>query len=387
MRGTNQQIIESVTATSVGHLQLLRRDYHKERMPRQSFAGIPALVTAPGGPLPPGSLVAARVHLPVLVSNGEQSTPALFEGIDPAAEARVSRLRASVRTGRYLLDAGAGQGAASGCPANQLVLGQALADLLKVKVGETVALMTQTTAGKVANEAFEVIGTYDSGSPNADKAVIYAQLGCVQQLGGIAGIHEVVIRLPDAAALATVKARLTAALPGAADAPALVVTSWREVVPGLAEVVSFNDATLVLVVLILAMVTTFGVVNTLLMSVYERTRELGVMLSLGMTPGQVRALLLVESLLIGIGAALAGAAVGIVLVVYHRAHGFDLRPFLGESFMAGPFSLSTTVYPVLELVPFLKAVAAMLGFVALAGVYPAHRAGRMDPVEALRSVG
>lgn len=370
LEGRNKHIIESITTTYTGNLQLFKDEYLKDRLIQFSFEAPENL------PLPEGAHAAKRIHLPALVSSGEQSVPILLEGIEPEAEARVTNVKQNLNEGAYLED-----DPSPDCDSHQIYIGKKLAELLQVKTGNKIVILAQAADGTLGNDLFRVKGIYDSGSPDFDKSYAFAPLNCVAKVGAIQGVHEVSIRLPDLREELTIKDQLAAKLP-----QGLRVTTWRESLPGMATMVKYNEATLVMISSMLFIVITLGIVNTLLMSVFERTREFGVMISLGTTPWQLRLLVVLESLILGLIASAFGMAIGMAMVLYHQKYGFDLRPFLGDHSSLEQFRLDLTIHPVFRFVPFLKSVASMMGFIVLAGLYPAWRASVLKPVEAMRSV-
>lgn len=369
LAGRNKHIIESITTTYTGNIQLFREDYLKDRLIQFSF---PAVTPA----LPEGTFAAQRIHLPALVSSGEQSVPIQLEGIEPEAEARVTNVKQNLSQGEYLTD-----DPNPDCESRQIYIGRKLSDLLKVQVGNKIVILAQAADGTLGNELFRVKGIYDSGSPDFDKSYAFAPLTCVAKVGAIQGIHELAIRIPDIAKEFEIRDLLSKSVP-----TGVKVTTWRESLPGMATMVKYNEATLVMISSMLFIVITLGIVNTLLMSVFERTREFGVMIALGTTPWQLRALVVLESLVLGFVASVAGVLLGAAVVLYHQKYGFDLKPFLGDHSSLDQFRLDLTIYPVFKFVPFLKSVGTMMGFIVLAGLYPAWRASMLKPVEAMRSV-
>jgi ABC-type lipoprotein release transport system permease subunit len=371
LAGRNKHIIESITTTYTGNVQLFREDYLKDRLIQFSFAPI----ALPAG-MPEGTFAAQRIHLPALVSSGEQSVPIQLEGIEPEAEARVTNVKHNLSKGEYLVnDPG------PDCESRQIYIGKKLSDLLKVDVGNKIVILAQAADGTLGNELFRVKGIYDSGSPDFDKSFAFAPISCVAKVGAITGIHEIAIRIPDIGKEFEVRDALAKIAP-----PGVKVTTWRESLPGMATMVKYNEATLVMIASMLFIVITLGIVNTLLMSVFERTREFGVMIALGTTPWQLRSLVVLESLTLGIVASAIGMFLGAAVVLYHQKYGFDLKPFLGDHSSLDQFRLDLTIYPVFKFIPFLKSVATMMGFIVLAGLYPAWRASMLKPVEAMRSV-
>lgn len=384
LKGTNQQIVDDVTSTHVGHLQIWRKDYLDEPLIQYTFQPKMELLS---GSLPAGSFTSERVQLPALASSGEQSAPISLEGVDPKAEALVTQLRSNLVEGEYL-----SEGRDPECKGKEMYLGRSLALLLKVGLGDKVVILAQAADGTLGNELFRVKGLFDTGSSTFDRSIAYASIGCVQKIGAIFGDHEVVIHLPLTAQLDVVHGAVDSILTSLTNLSNLAktggnlkVTTWKEAVPPLAGMVAFNDATLFLISIVLFGVTTFGIVNTLLMSVFERTREFGVMLALGVTPRGVCFLVLLEAALIGLLAALLGTAIGVLWVSYHQHTGFDLQPFLGKGFSVSQFKLRTLVHPIFSFDRYFTLVSGTVLIATIAGLFPALYAARMDVVQAIRS--
>jgi len=374
LKGTNRQIVDNVTSTQVGHLQVWKSEYLDEPLVQYTFEAQPeALLKL----LPAGSFISERVHLPSLASSGEQSTPIMLNGIRPDAEAKVTQLKSDRVEGDYLSD-----GADLECQNREIFIGKSLATLLKVGLGDKVVILAQAADGTLGNELLRVKGIFDTGSKVLDRSVAYASIGCVRKIGAIQGDHEVTVKLPEAGNLD--KVRTTLSGPLSKLNPGLRLTTWKEAVPALAGMVTFNDATLLLISLVLFGVTTFGIVNTLLMSVFERTREFGVMLALAVTPSGVCLLILIEAAMIGISAAIMGTLIGVLWVLYHQHTGFDLQPFLGSGFSVSQFKLGTIVYPVFSFGRYFTLVSSTVVVATVAGLIPALHAARMDVIQAIR---
>ncbi len=374
LKGTNQQIVDDVTSTQVGHLQVWRAEYLEDPMINYTFS--PALEKLKSI-LPAGTMIAERTFLPALISSGEQSVPISLTGVNPEVEAQVTQIKSNKVTGEYLSD-----GDDPECKDREVYLGRSLAGLLKVGLGDKVVILAQASDGTLGNELLRVRGMFDTGSRVFDRSMAFAKLGCVRKIGVVSGDHEVVIRLTQNQILSSVRANLESQL--SEIAPQLKVTTWREAVPPLASMVLFNEATLLLISLVLFGVTAFGVVNTLLMSVFERTREFGVMLALGVTPTGVCTLILIEAALIGVLAAIIGTVMGAGAVAYHHQVGFSLQPFLGNGFTVGQFKLNTTVHPIFSFDGYFGLVGATMLFATLAGLIPAIHAAKMNVIEAIR---
>lgn len=365
-------MIERVTTTRTGNLQVHREDYLKDRSVQQYFTPSKELVDR----LPAGSSFSERTYLPSMLSSGEQSATLMLMGIRPSQEARVTTLATTVKSGAFLEDE-----TASDCPSRQILIGRALAEYLHVGIDNKIVVMTQAADGTLGNDLFRVKGIFDSGSPDMDKAIAYAPLECVAKVGALQGIHEAAIRLPEDRLLASTQEALEKSA-----GPHLKVTTWREAMPTLASVIRLNDGVLLMISMVLFIVITMGIINVLLIGIFERTREFGVMIALGTTPVQLKSLIFFETALLASVATLAGTILGYGIVLYHQRNGFDLQPFIGIRATVDQFQLDFLIFPVVQLASYAQAVGATFIFVLIAGVYPAFRASALNPVEAMRSV-
>jgi ABC-type lipoprotein release transport system permease subunit len=372
MGGHNRSMISTVTSTSTGHVQIYRADYFKERMIGHFFD--PATVLPALGAIP-GALTAGRVHFPSIAAAGEESVQLDLVGIQPEEEGRITGLKRNLSQGSYLVT-----DPDPACPTRPIYIGAALAEKLKIGLGNKVVIMGQAADGTLGNELLRVVGIFDSKSPDFDKSFAFSTIECVSRIAAVTGVHEQVLRLPRDGGELEVRADLQSKLP-----PELRVTTWREAMPGVASMIRFNTAMIALITVILFSVITMGVVNAMLMNIFERTKEFGVMISLGATPGQVRALILFESLFLGVFSAVLGIGLGIAAVAYHAKFGFDLTPFLGSGDSAETgFRFNTLVRPTIEWWPFIRLVLVEIAFIVVAGIYPAYRASMLDPVKTLR---
>jgi len=366
-------MIDQVTTSYTGQIQIFKANYLKDRLIQNSFDPPTAALRAI---LPPGSVWTNRVHLPALASSGDQSSPILLQGIDPENEAQITKIRSNLVKGQYLE-----ADLTPDCNSRQAYIGQELADLLSLDIGDKLIVLAQSADGSLGHELFRVRGTFKSNSADMDRSFVFAPLACVTKIGSVQGVHEVAIRLPPDADSPKIKSTLAQSIDSI-----LKVTDWRETLPGLNGMLKFNDALLLVISFILFVVITLGVVNTLLIGVFERTREFGVMIALGSTPNQVRGMMILESLLLAAASTVLGTLMGSALVLYHRAHGFSLQPFLGERSFVGNIDLQMVIYPSFSFRSFIEAVCVTILFIVLASLYPAYRASKLNPVTAMKAL-
>jgi ABC-type lipoprotein release transport system permease subunit len=299
--------------------------------------------------------------------------PIVLEGIDPVNEPRVTRVKETLKEGEFLEPQ-------PNCENKSAIISRSLAKLLNVNIGEKIVLLAQATDGSLGNELFRVRGLFDSGSPDHDKGIVLTNKECVQQIGVLAGVHEVAIKVKGKSSPENIRTLLLAKIPSEWR-----VLTWRDLSSSLVTMTTFNDASLILVSVILFVVISLGILNTFLVAVFERTKEFGVMMALG-TPGLgVIGTVLWEAFFLGLASSLLGILVAAVLITYHSKFGFDLRPLVGQNLSVGSFQLNLTIYPVIDWVGAIKATLFTWIVVITATLYPAYRASQLRPAEAIRS--
>jgi ABC-type lipoprotein release transport system permease subunit len=371
LNGASKSAIDTVTSSYLGHMQIFKAEYLKNKMIQQTF-------TWDEKQLPEISntqlLTSPRAHLPALVSSGEQSMPVLLEGIDPEKEIQITRVKETLVKGDFL------EPQPGGCVEKDALISPGLAQLLNVDLGEKIVLLAQAADGSLGNELFRVKGFFDSGSPDHDKGLVITNISCVQAMGALEGVHEVVIKVKGRKSPEDVRKLITPYMPRE-----LRVLTWRDISPSLVTMTTFNDASLILVSVILFIVISLGILNTFLVAVFERTKEFGVMKALGTPSTGVIGTVLWEAFFLGLASSLLGIFVAALAISYHSKFGFDLRPLVGKNLSVGAFQLNLTIYPVIDWVGALKATLFTWFVVVMATLYPAIRASRLKPAEAIRS--
>jgi putative ABC transport system permease protein len=293
-------------------------------------------------------------------------------GLDGTREAKHARLVNAVDAGRM---------AAASDDAREITLGARLARNLGAEIGDAVIVLSSDAYGSQSADRFEVVGTFSVGDDEFDGFGALVDLGTLQDFLEADGLaSHVAIFLPAGAALEPVGAQLDADFP----ADAYEVLPWQELMPDLLQFMVLDDVGNWIGNGVLIVVVGFGLLNTILMSVFERVREFGVLRALGLRPRAVFALVLIESLqltLLGIG---IGFAIGIPLVHWLSGHpipitGEDTRQSI-EIFDLEPMILFAFSRTVLVTLPLL-----LIGVGVLAALPPAFRASRGRPVDALRA--
>lgn len=365
--GTNRQMITNITGYLTGHIEIHQRGYHDDSTLDLAFGepiGIAARVAGATGV----AAVAPRIEGEALLSGPDKTRGVLVVGIDPRYEDKVTTIARAIKQGRYL-DAADAKG---------IVLGDRVAEVLQVRVGEEVALVTQAADGSVGAARYRVRGIYDSGIDLIDAMYAFLTLPAAQELYALEGrITTLALRLDDIDDVPR-----TAATLGRQLGTEFEVLGWRRLVPGMAANVEFHEMMANIVLFVVFVIVTLGIANTILMGVLERTHELGVMMALGTGRGQIARVVLYEALLLGLIGIGLGVVLGLVVVGYFGRFGIDLTQY-SKAMQMMP-GLSGVVYPSASAWQLAWLSALILLATLGASIYPAIKAAGLTPIEAIQ---
>jgi len=312
---------------------------------------------------------ARRIQTGGLISNREGAFPMTIIGIDPEAEAPVSLIAEHIVDGRYVE------------PTDQdsVLIGKGLADALALKVGDRVTMVGSDIHKQNRQRTMTVIGIYDIGIPSMEKATSYISLTEAQDLFGLRGQStEVQITLKKVGTESAIVSALTPLLPG------YEVESWANTYPELSNAVGRKNIVMDIFSVIIVMIAGIGILNLLMMAIYERTREIGLLGAMGLKPRQIATTFILEGALIGVVGVLAGIAFGLMINLSLMQVGMDYSQFAGMTdYMA---LLSGKIYPTLGISKLPMRATIIFVIAALAALIPALIASRREPSEALHHV-
>ena len=364
--GTAEEMRENVIRLFTGHVQIHARGFEKTLAPERTLPDRTRLLEKVAAQ-PEVVALTERVKCEALIGTTENSRGVLLMGVDPKRENLATDLKNHIKRGEFLSP---GQN-------RDVLVGDRLAEKIRIDVGDKVVVMTQAIDGTLSGYAYHVKGIFHTGSQQVDEVTVYVSLAAAQELLGLGEeTHEIVIRLRDRNAIPSFLAFTKRTL----DEKTYEILSWNEIVPEPEMWLKWYDAIMRTLLIAVMVVIGVSIMNTVLMSVLERTHELGVMMAIGTSPTQLMSLILLETLVLEFFGILLGLAAGYLVVFYFGKVGISFRELeaaLSQSYV------STVTYTHVEPLHVAESVITLLFITTLISLYPAWKAGRMEPLEAI----
>lgn len=365
--GVQRQMVEDVVLSRTGALQVHKKGYvgNIEASPVRLNMPYDEALLARIRAVPGVKGVAGRVQFQGLVSNGTSQTMFVGRGVDLEREkSACPNADLEVREGGQPLRPGDGR---------KVLVGFELGESFGTTVGKTVTLQSSSPGGRTNAVDLEVKGLTVSNLPFENKRVATVSLETAQALLGLEGrVTEYAVAVEDLGRLEPVRLALQRELGDAYE-----VHAWGDLQPLLRDIVNRQRVIFAVIAVVLFLIVLTGIVNTMLMSVFERVREIGTLLAVGVRRSQVMGLFMLEAIVLGLAGAVTGALLGKAVVT-----GFALK---GIHISISGASRAQVLRPEASLGFLAGAVALALLGALLASAWPAWRASRLNPVDALRN--
>ncbi len=366
MRGLSDQLIQNGISTLTGHLQIHHREFREDPVVRNRIQDTERVRSVLKELLPEGAVWAERIRVDAVANNARHTWGVTLVGMDPEQEARVSFIGDAVSRGAYL-EPGDDYG---------ILVGRALAERFETRPGRRLVLMSSDAHGDVASSAFEIRGIYRAGLEATEERFVFVTRESAREMLGLeTGITEAAVLLPSHDQAEAAAGAVRAKLP-----EHLSVETWKELLPLVRVSLELYDGFIFIWFIAVFIAMAFGIVNTLLMAVFERMREFGLLKSLGMKPLRIVKAVLMESFLLLLLGTAAGDALGFLSVAALSGPGLDLSSLAAGLEYAG---MPRIIYPVIDAWDFVLANAVVLVIGLIVSLYPALKAGRFTPVAAL----
>jgi ABC-type lipoprotein release transport system permease subunit len=368
--GVYAGMVDSGVRAGSGHIAIYRQGYLDSREEGLAFEDrdLVERITALDGV----EQALPRLYVPALAQSSRESRGVVLIGVDPQRERSINPFL------RALPD----DAMVRSVDSRDAVVGARLLEELQIRPGQKFVVTAQNLDGTLHSELLRVRGVVSTGMKDIDGSLIMVGRTRAALLTGSSGsVHEVAIILSDPGYGERVLAQVARLL---ASHPGTEAVRWERAMPNLANAIKLDYASQKFIFLIILLIVTIGVVNTLLMSVMERMREFGVILALGSRPGILRGMILLEALLLGLLAAAIGTLLGTLATWYLVAVGIDLATFVPETLEFGGVVFDPVMRASWNPGWMARIAGYVIGLTLLAALYPAVKAGRITPVEGMR---
>ena len=312
--------------------------------------------------------VTTRMIVNGMIASPKKAGGVQIRGIDVVNEAKVTHLDSMISEGTYF----------EGVKRNPIIIGSKLAETLKVKLRSKVVLTFNNADGDITAAAFRVVGIASSSSINISQGYAFVRQQDLDKILGMNGkIHEIALITDPLVDEAMVVDEYRALHSGD------LAESWKEIAPELAYMEEMYSSMLYVLMGIIMVALVFGIVNTMLMAVLERFRELGMLMAVGMTKVRVFFMVMLETLYLGIIGSPIGLFFGWLTIFYYGQNGVDMSSY-SEGLES--FGYSSILYPYVQPDAYIQIAIAVMVTAFIGAMYPAWKAVKLKPVEALHSI-
>ncbi len=366
--GTYEENISYALGLFSGYIQIQAPGFQDNPSLHKTFR-IDSTITRALSAMPEITGWTPRIYADGLVSFRSNSLGAAMFGVDPDREREVSTLQKKIHEGRFLLtDTSA-----------DVVLGQTLMENLKAAIGDTLVILGQGYDGTLGNALFRIAGTVKTGSPEFDAMGVFIGLSRLRSLLEMGDrIHVIAVSLSSIYDVPTVTDRLRASL----DTSEVTVLPWQQVMPDLKQSIDLDNISGMIFLGILIVVVAFGILNTVLMSVTERFREFGVLLSLGMPQTTLVIIVFLETVIITLVGIILGNILAAGVNYYLIVHPIE---FSGDyAAMMEQYGFLPSIRSSLKLSSFFNTSISVVIIALLSTIYPLYRTYKLEPLKGIR---
>jgi ABC-type lipoprotein release transport system permease subunit len=367
--GVHNQMIRNAVRLGSGNLTVEHKDYPDEpsndKLVPEASALRDRIRRVPGI-----RNVSERIIVMGLIYTADNSAGAALFGVDPASDMTRKTLEPEIIQGRYLKED----------EKRGVLIGADLARKLRISIGGKAVVTAQDASGQISSQLVRVRGIFRTGIDEMDGYLAQVSLSLARELLGVSdGATQLAVFLENEKRQARIKERIEPLI----SKPEAAVFDWEDIMPDLVLFVQMDNAGTYIFMGIIMVVVALGILNTILMSVLERTREFGLMVALGMEPRRLLGLVVLETAFLSIVSLGVGAVLGFAAHLYLAEYGFDMGLVTQEQMTMAGAIFDPVIYSELAPARVLVLVGVVFSVTFLAGIYPAIRAARVDPVRAI----
>lgn len=312
--------------------------------------------------------VSSRICVQSMIASAETAAGVKTMGIFPEDEKQVTTIHKRIIDGKYF----------EGIKKNPVVIGKKLAEKLNVKVRSKIVITMTDLDNNITSGAFRIVGIYSTDNNMFDEANVFVRFTDIQKLTNFpeTAAHEIAININENDKLETVKTSIVNITDNKLD-----VSTWKELSPEMNYLTEVMDMYMYIFIIIILFALLFGIINTMLMVVMERTKEIGMLMAIGMNKSKVFAMIILESVMLTLTGGITGIVIAYFTAKFGETHPLDLSIWAKGFEQLGYDSL---VYTQIDSVLFINTVIMVIITGIIAALYPAYKALKNDPADALR---
>ncbi|MCJ8345644.1 FtsX-like permease family protein [bacterium] len=367
-KGSYQSMINNGVKTGSGHVGIYHQDYLGPRELDNSFSMSPVLDKLK---LPAINKVYPRLYAPALIRSSRNSSGGMIIGLNFSEEKNINPLLKDkvLIEGKWLR------------PSNSkdVLVGYKLAEELSLKIGNKFVVMAKGKDDEINSKLFRIRGMIRTGISNIDKSTVITNLKNVQKLiQRMDHVHEIAVHLDGFDQIDTTLKTLNSSIQTPAKA-----YSWEEAQPSLVDLIEIDRANGIMMATFLLFIVGIGLINTMVMSVMDRTREFGVLRAIGMNSDYIRIIVFLEAIILALLSISLGMIISLSLTYYTSTVGIDFSSVMKDMSVAGVM-IDPIIYTALDIKGNITICCIMLAITILSSIYPAFLATKIQPAQAMQ---
>jgi ABC-type lipoprotein release transport system permease subunit len=365
-KGMADQRIEKAIKTETSHIQVHMPKFRQANDISKYIPGA-TRIREEIQDLPDVAGASSRIIIYSMVSSAETAAGVKIAGIKPEDEKKVTNLNTKLVEGTFFKEE----------RRNPIILGQKLTEKLDVKMGSKVVITLQDIDNHIVAGAFRIVGIFNTANNMFDEANVLVRYEDLSRLMNFPenAAHEIAILADKNEAVTEVKEKVEEI------APAYEVLSWNELSPELNYLTEAMDLYMYIFIIIILFALLFGIINTMLMVVLERVKEIGMLMAIGMNKLRIFSMIVLETILLSFVGGIIGVFLGAAVSKFFETHKIDLSVW-GEVYQ--DLGYDPFVYTSLDFILLVNVTILVIITGIIASLYPAYKALKNDPADALR---
>ncbi len=366
-KGMAVQRVKTVINTETSHIQIHNKSYMLNNDPIYYINNINEIIRTIKK-IPEVKAVSKRLVSFSMCATAENVTGVKVTGIEPDNEIKLSDINTKIIKGSYF----------NGVPRNPIIIGNKLAHELKVKVGSKIVITFQDINGDIISEAFRIAGIFKTNNTIFDKTNVFVRFSDLKRIINFPDntSHEIAVKLNDIDNTNVVKRKLTSKF------NKLDISTWDELKPELAYMSDITNFYMYIFVVIILLALCFGIINTMLMAVLERVKEIGMLMAIGMNKIKIFFMIMLETIFLTVTGGILGLITGYFISKYFETTPINLSMY---SKALSNFGYDSLVYTEINIKMIIIITIMIIITGIIAAIYPAIKALSNKPVEALKT--